>query len=80
MYFLLIFFLWFYNLFDCFHQFSDIRIDADVRDIVYGTNPGNFFALTFSDIIIWFDWDNNPTYKAICNKNEREDDFWKIYI
>ena len=33
---------------EIFHQFSDIRIDTDIRDIVYGTNPGNFFALTFS--------------------------------
>ena len=33
---------------EIFHQFSNLRIDTDFRDIDNGIMPGNFFSLTFS--------------------------------
>ncbi len=33
---------------EIFHQFSNLRIDTDLRDIDNGILPGNFFSLTFS--------------------------------
>ena len=36
------------NTEDIFHQFSNLRLDTDIRDMENGNYPGNFFALTFS--------------------------------
>ena len=33
---------------EIFHQFSNLRIDTDLRDVDNGIMPGNFFSLTFS--------------------------------